>query len=484
MQKCKELSRLTKAPNLSSLLFRKQCPASSSAIQPLQETETVLDPGHPAVNLPRKHLPRFYSSVLNVTATPFGLLQPESFPCQPPFEVPIESWAERISRSLSDPTTRRLDGATLAPVHLPKFQKRGRLSISLVTVAGKKATSKKKVVRLRIINKVKNALYLAVIRAAEVEDGKLVLDKVLPRQDLICWTYTVFPSLEIYRMPFSELVPVVLQALRSIHKKAVELENSWAQKSFAQGYNSSRNMTERFSAPSKSMSTRPTEDMTSYERRNRILLDAEMNDLAARSSLPFDEWSSRGSSRSSGIISSSSQAAFQIDSEPWAPQADIRSEVPQYPREGTSSVAEGLAQLLARLGSTSSRKHQNGSKKASKENLESYDHDSVGRHSTDTQSAASKNLLDIRRPPASSVTASTKDKMFSNRPVVGTIPQVKEKFRFKDSVSQRDLQKRERKKSTPWIKKEPGISEPQSSLHRGEQDNYTLGHRPHKDRSK
>lgn len=58
--------------------------------------------------------------------------------------------------------------------------------MSLVTVVGKKATSKKKVVRLRIINKVKNALNLAVTRVADVKDGKLVLDEALSRENLIC----------------------------------------------------------------------------------------------------------------------------------------------------------------------------------------------------------------------------------------------------------------------------------------------------------
>ncbi|KAJ4490039.1 hypothetical protein J3R30DRAFT_22961 [Lentinula aciculospora] len=234
MQKCKELSRLTKAAQISSLLFRKQSPASSSAIQPLQKAETVLDPSHPAVNLPRKFLPRFHDSVFSVTATPFGLLEPESIPCQPPFDIPIEKWAERISRSLSDPATDQLNRLMLAPVRLPKFQKYGRLPMSLVTVAGKKATSKKKVIRLRIINKVKNALNLAVTRAAEVKDGKLILDQELPRQNLICrgWTYTVYPSLEVYRMPFTELIPIVFQALQSIRQKVVEFENSWAHKSF------------------------------------------------------------------------------------------------------------------------------------------------------------------------------------------------------------------------------------------------------------
>ena len=57
--------------------------------------------------------------------------------------------------------------------------------MSLVTVVGKKTTSKKKVVRLRIINKIKNAFNFAVVRGAKVVDGKIVLDKEAPRQHLI-----------------------------------------------------------------------------------------------------------------------------------------------------------------------------------------------------------------------------------------------------------------------------------------------------------
>ncbi|KAE9405571.1 hypothetical protein BT96DRAFT_812109 [Gymnopus androsaceus JB14] len=124
------------------------------------------------------------------------------------------------------------------PFTCPNSRNPGRLSMSLVTVVGKKATSKKKVVRLRIINKMKTALSLAIIRAAEVKNGKLVLDESPPREHLIHqgWTYTIYPKLEVYRMPYTELVPSVLQALNNMHQKIELLENDWAKKSFVSSF--------------------------------------------------------------------------------------------------------------------------------------------------------------------------------------------------------------------------------------------------------
>ncbi|KAH7869493.1 uncharacterized protein C8R40DRAFT_1176643 [Lentinula edodes] len=443
MQRCKELSRLPRAPHFSSLLFRKQSPASSSAIQPLQKAATVLDPGHPAAYLPRKILPRFRNSVFSVTATPFGLLEPESIPCQPPFDVSFETWAERISRSLTEPITNGLVGPILAPVCLPKYQKRGRLPMSLVTVVGKKATSKKKVVRLRIINKVKNALNLAVTRVAEVKDGKLVLDEALSRENLICrgWTYSVYPSLEVYRMSFTELIPTVLQALRSIHKQVTELENSWAQKSFENQLHKSStwNITQHSPVSSKL----PLKTVTSHERRNRRLLDAEMNDLTARSPMSSGEWPSERSTMSDGTVST--QFPSRTEFKPS-----------KYPEEKNRSAGkvEGLSQLLARISSAAPQMYQNEGENLLEEHQSSHV-DSLASHPTNTNPVTSKDLLRIRRSRETQVATSLKEKVFATRPIVGNIPQVKEKFRFKDSVSHRDRQKREREKSensSRWVK--------------------------------
>ncbi|KAJ3879386.1 hypothetical protein F5051DRAFT_502608 [Lentinula edodes] len=454
MQRCKELSRLARAPHFSSLLFRKQSPASSSAIQPLQKAATVLDPGHPAAYLPRKILPRFRNSVFSVTATPFGLLEPESIPCQPPFDVSFETWAERISRSLNDPITNGLDGPILAPVRLPKYQKRGRLPMSLVTVVGKKATSKKKVVRLRIINKVKNALNLAVTRVAEVKDGKLVFDEALSRENLICrgWTYSVYPSLEVYRMSFTELIPTVLQALRSIHKQVTELENSWAQKSFEN--QSHKSSTRNINQHSPVFSKLPLKTVTSHERRNRRLLDAEMNDLTARSPMSSGEWPSERSTMSDGTVST--QFPSRKEFKPSLPQTNPHVNMSKYPEEKNRSAGkvEGLSQLLARISSAAPQMYQNEGENLLEEHLSSHV-GSLASHPTNSNPVTSKDLLRIRRSRETQVATSLKEKVFATRPIVGNIPQVKEKFRFKDSVSHRDRQKREREKSensSRWVK--------------------------------
>lgn len=81
--------------------------------------------------------------------------------------------------------------------------------------------------------------------------------------------------------------------------------------------------------------------------------------------------------------------------------------------------------------------------------------DSLASHPTNSSPVTSKDLLHIRRSREIQVATSLKEKVFTTRPIVGNIPQVKEKFRFKDSVSQRDRQKREREKSenlSRWVK--------------------------------
>ena len=72
----------------------------------------------------------------------------------------------------------------LAPIIL-YHEKEKRLPMSLVVVITKKATSKAKVVRLKIIHRVKAALGLIVARGADVVDGKIVVDdkKALEKMD-------------------------------------------------------------------------------------------------------------------------------------------------------------------------------------------------------------------------------------------------------------------------------------------------------------
>ncbi|KAJ3826664.1 hypothetical protein F5880DRAFT_1610048 [Lentinula raphanica] len=448
MQKCKELSRLTKAPGLSSLLFRKQSPASSSAIQPLQETAVVLDPGHPGVAFPRKHLPRFYHNVLSVTATPFGLLQPESVPCQPPFDVAIESWVERISRSLTESTTTQ---PTLAPVHLPKFQKRGRLSMSLVTVAGKKATSKKKVVRLRIINKIKSALYLAVIRAAVVENGKLSLDKVSPRSDLICqgWTYTVYPNLEIYRMPFSELIPVILDALHAIQKRARELETRWAQK-----YLRGRNLKppHNIPPPSKLEITLPVEkSLDPYDHRNSSLSTLSNTTMKEYEIPPTASSDAKASSRSSEIYYPPEpqpitqrplpQATSQIELDQSFPQIDDGPRTSHAHEDGENP---DLNRLLSLLDSTPVGKRKSKSNKSSRAHSEHDKHNHSKRCSS-SQFAAFEDSLRNHPSRESLIGATTKGKLFRSRPVVN--PDAGKEENRSTGIMHRDQQKREIKPS-------------------------------------
>ncbi|KAK7472248.1 hypothetical protein VKT23_000369 [Stygiomarasmius scandens] len=241
MQKCHSLNRLPKAPRVTSLLYRYQRPGDQQTAHiPYLLDRKILDPTHPAAKLNRNRLPAFRNNVLRVHAIPHGLLEFPEFPRQPPFDVPIELWKDRIARTLHDPEfqsnyqTKFPGDVKLAPVHLPKHQKPKRVPMAMVTILTKKATSKFKYVRLKIINRIKATLGLIVVRGAEVKDGKVVVNdekavEMMDRWILRGWTYTFFvPSLELYRLPLPELVTLLRKAMSETFEMGTRLEKEWA----------------------------------------------------------------------------------------------------------------------------------------------------------------------------------------------------------------------------------------------------------------
>ncbi|THV06676.1 hypothetical protein K435DRAFT_960283 [Dendrothele bispora CBS 962.96] len=241
MSRCQPLNKLSKAP--TSLLFRKQRPGDpQTAHIPFLSDRKLLDPDHPAAKLNRHQLPSFRHENLRVFAIPHGLLELPEFPRQPPFDFPFELWKDRIARTLRDPKLRFREARSpseiqLASVRLPKYQRAGRIPMPMVMILTKKATSKFKFVRLKIMHRLKSALGLIVVRGATVKDGKVVVDderavEMVDKWILRGWTYTFFvPNLELYRLPLPELILLLQQAMSQTFQRGTRLEQEWAYKS-------------------------------------------------------------------------------------------------------------------------------------------------------------------------------------------------------------------------------------------------------------
>ncbi|KAG7095986.1 hypothetical protein E1B28_006669 [Marasmius oreades] len=242
MQKCIELARLPKTSGkIRSLLFRRQTPGELPQDPSFIKRENILDPSHPAVGISRRTYPSFSSADLNLTVYPFALLS--QYDVRRPYTVSVESWKERVERTIQHPDFDSKN-PTLLPVRVRNWHaERKRLPMSLRIIATMKSTSKKRVVRTKITNKLKTAIELVTIKGAEVKkvDGKETLvmnaekaEKMSREGVMRGWTYIFFPRLAIYLMPYTKLVPLVEKALSVAYVQASSLERSWAIKALVQ----------------------------------------------------------------------------------------------------------------------------------------------------------------------------------------------------------------------------------------------------------
>ena len=106
------------------------------------------------------------------------------------------------------------------------------------------------VIRSKIATKIKTALAMIVTRGADVRrdtEGKeqIVFDPSDAGRDWILegvyamsvattsddtfveWTYVVRPRLQLYRMPYQTLIPILRNALISLRSRAQQLESQW-----------------------------------------------------------------------------------------------------------------------------------------------------------------------------------------------------------------------------------------------------------------
>ncbi|RDB17071.1 hypothetical protein Hypma_001714 [Hypsizygus marmoreus] len=237
MLRCPELSKLPKAPRYKSINFRRQTPGSVVSLF-RNAPPNVLDPTHPAISLPISKFQTFRDKAFGINAHPFAVLAPSDHFWGHPFMQPIDSWTERINRFNAENAKKAPDErlTQMEPMILNN-PRNHRIPMSFINATSKKRTSSKKHIRLRIANKLKTALTLIVIRGANTveSDGKrkLVLDEeeaktMADKWILRGWTYVFFPTLEIYRMPYHDLVPLLRTGLQRIWTAGSNLENTWA----------------------------------------------------------------------------------------------------------------------------------------------------------------------------------------------------------------------------------------------------------------
>ncbi|KAJ7576851.1 hypothetical protein C8J56DRAFT_1061572 [Mycena floridula] len=221
MLKCPELSKLPKTSKVSSLLFRRQCPGTIRG----PNFEGVVDPTHPGARSKMGEMPFFGSKAIRITVTPFSLMAKPPFVSEP-FLRPIDTWQARIERSaeqgLQDP---------VSPIKLAN-QKPGRTPFSFLYIASKAGVHKSAVIRSTTLRRLRTALNLVFIRDATVQNGKLRLEnKPSAETPLRGWAYVFIPTLECYRMPYTELVPLIRKAMITLRQNALALEQKWKQKS-------------------------------------------------------------------------------------------------------------------------------------------------------------------------------------------------------------------------------------------------------------
>ncbi|KZT04862.1 uncharacterized protein LAESUDRAFT_681933 [Laetiporus sulphureus 93-53] len=213
MHKCRELSRLPKASKLRSLNFRRTTPGT---YKPLLFGDYCnltgpVDPTHPAAKTPQKLLCHLFPTAkakgFALRAVPKALLWKVTIPWPDPPYSP-------------------------APARGPGSP---RLNVSFVRLMSK-SLAKSSVVRSKVGLKMKTAISLIVTRGADVETDEKGRKKIVFKEGdigdkwiLSEWTYIHSPTLEVYRMPYYDLIPALRKTLKAVKFQAEILERTvWA----------------------------------------------------------------------------------------------------------------------------------------------------------------------------------------------------------------------------------------------------------------
>ncbi|KAH8112318.1 hypothetical protein DFH11DRAFT_1858379 [Phellopilus nigrolimitatus] len=220
------LSRLPKARALRSINFKRNTPGNflRLSVPALGKAhDAVVDPSHPWARIPPKvyagQFPYHSSPALTVRAFPKALLTKPEFPHpDPPFGLTWRKGAGGDGESGEE------------------FGEGTRVDMSLMHSISKKL-HKSAMVRAKIKNRLKTALALLFTHNAEVENlpgegARLVCgEQVRNRGRWVMkdpdWTYVFIPTLEVYRMPYDKLVPLLRKALAYTSEKGRIVEEKW-----------------------------------------------------------------------------------------------------------------------------------------------------------------------------------------------------------------------------------------------------------------
>ncbi|KAG6885128.1 hypothetical protein C0993_005706 [Termitomyces sp. T159_Od127] len=220
--------------------FRRQTPGCT--VNHFKPGNTLLsdciDPSHPATRVLKNSFPNIRSDILGIRAVPFATLSKPEQVWTAPSNTPFDTWTERVQRLLNtnadlEKGEERLE---VAPILLNNA-KENAIPMSFINATSKKRTSNKKIIRGKIVSRLKVAINLIVSRGADVTTvngkPKLVMNeeeavKMSDKWVSPGWTYIFFPTLEIYRMPYHEMIPLLRQSLRRIYDLSQDFERKWA----------------------------------------------------------------------------------------------------------------------------------------------------------------------------------------------------------------------------------------------------------------
>ncbi|KAJ7982816.1 hypothetical protein DFH06DRAFT_1171670 [Mycena polygramma] len=229
MHKCLELSKLPKAPRVSSIIFRGQTPGSVPQWPIyLPRPQNRLDPNHP-VDLGSSKKPKYLlwtrpTSAFTLGALPMGLLlKPENNSRYGRGGQPLHAvdlWSARLARGA--PT------GSVAPA-IPSQSHPTRLAMSLQMQSSSNLRTHQ---RTQVLRRFKTALVLIAARGAAAKEVKGRLELVFDENDidgwiLQGWTYYLKPTLELYRIPYPKLVQMLRPVLREIWTGAHKMEADW-----------------------------------------------------------------------------------------------------------------------------------------------------------------------------------------------------------------------------------------------------------------
>ncbi|KAJ7768527.1 hypothetical protein B0H16DRAFT_319000 [Mycena metata] len=235
MQRCPELRKLSKAPRITSVYYRRQTPGSINSLFHVNQgsnPERRLDPKHPIDLVPGKPKIFLWAKVnpaFTLGAIHQGLLLPA---IKNPNQVtarlasaPLDCWNDRLERGKST--------GNVAPVILGNDPYPRRLPMSIQFEGSRDLRTHQ---RVQVHRRFKIAVDLIATRGAVGKEVKGRLRLAFDENDtkdwiLHGWTYFVRPTLALYRIPYPELVNLLRTALRELFTRGTQMEEEWTARS-------------------------------------------------------------------------------------------------------------------------------------------------------------------------------------------------------------------------------------------------------------